>query len=136
MTVDQVDRRDEILSIRFGQEPVLVPAPLAGLVTTLIDAGRGYAGVGSPSTTRWLFPGHLPGRPLTAARLGERLGRLGIDARAGRRAALTHLAARLPAAVLAELLHISPGTAVGWVHHAAGDWSSYAAHLARDRSHQ
>jgi hypothetical protein len=37
---------------------------------------------------------------------------------AGRRAALTDLAARLPAAVLADILHIARGTAVHWMHQA------------------
>ena len=55
---------------------------------------------------------------------------------AGRRAALTDLAAQLPAAVLADLLHLSPGAAVHWMHDAGADWTRYAAELARDRNHQ
>jgi hypothetical protein len=55
---------------------------------------------------------------------------------AGRRAALTDLAAQLPAAILADLLHLAPGTAVRWMRQAGGDWSRYAADLARDRHHQ
>jgi hypothetical protein len=84
------------------------------------------------SHQRRLFPGHLPGRPLTPARLGQRLGKLGVDARAGRHAALLHLAAELPAAVPADLLHLSPGTAAGWVNNAGGDWSRYAAALTTE----
>ena len=42
-----------------------------------------------------------------------------------------HLAATLPAAVLAEALNLTPGTAVDWVRAAGGDWSSYAAQVAR-----
>lgn len=44
-----------------------------------------------------------------------------------------HLAARLPAAVLAEVLNLTPGTAVEWVRAAGGDWASYAAEVARAR---
>jgi hypothetical protein len=51
---------------------------------------------------------------------------------ARRRAALLHLAAELPAAVLADLLNLSVGTAVGWVNNAGGDWSRHAAALGRD----
>jgi hypothetical protein len=51
----------------------------------------------------------------------------------GRRAALLHLAAHIPAAVLAELLHLKPTTAVRWVAAVGGDWSTYAAQVARDR---
>jgi hypothetical protein len=102
-------------------DPVVVPDPLATLTTDLADSGRRYVGVGSPATTRWLFPGLDPGRPLSATQLGVRLGKLGIDGRAGRRAAVVHLAAELPAAVLAELLGISNSTAANWVRDAGRD---------------
>jgi hypothetical protein len=82
------------------------------------------------------FPGLQPGRPLTAARLGDRLRKLGIRAQPGHRAAMTHLAAQLPAAVIADLLGIHPVTAVHWVHDAGGDWNRYAAELSRDANHQ
>ena len=81
-------------------------------------------------------PGGLPGRPITASRLGQRLHALGIYAMAGRHAALTDLATQLPAAVLADLLHLAPGTAVHWMHEAGADWNRYAADLARNRNHQ
>jgi len=70
-------------------------------------------GVGSPAATTWLFPGHLPGR----------------------RAALLDLAAQIPAAVLADILGLHATTAAKWMHQAGGDWSRYAAELAR-RPHQ
>ncbi len=89
-----------------------------------------------PPTCRWLFPGGMPGQPITPARLGERLRAIGIRALPGRRAAMTDLAARLPAAVLADLLNITPGTAVGWMHQAGGDWNRYAAEIARTHNHQ
>lgn len=132
LTVDHITRDPEVTTIRFGGDPIVVPEPLAGLLGALLDTPRSYVGVGSPATSPWLFPGHLPGRPLTPARLGQRLRKLGIDARAGRRAALIHLAAQLPAAVLADLLHLTPGTAVRWVNNAGGDWSRYAAALVTD----
>lgn len=52
----------------------------------------------------------VPGQPITAGRLGARLGTPGIDARAGRRSALIQLAAELPAAVLADTLDITIAT--------------------------
>jgi hypothetical protein len=134
LTLDQVTRRDDgTTTIRFGRDHIVVPEPLAGLLGALIDTGRRYLAVGAPATSRWLFPGALPGRPLTPARLGARLSKLGIHTRAGRRAALLHLAAQLPAAVLADLLNLSAGAAVGWVNNAGGDWSRYAAALVTER---
>jgi integrase len=135
MTTSQVTRRDDQAFIRLGRHDAPVPAPLAGAVLTLISDGRSYRGVGSPPATAWLFPGHLPGRPITPARLGERLRALGIYAQTGRRAALLDLATQLPAAVLADLLGLHETTAAKWMHQAGGDWSRYAAQMARSRPH-
>ncbi len=136
ITLDQVKTVGPQLFLHLGRDDLHIPEPLAGLLQTLIRDGRPYVGVGSPTTTRWLFPGMQPGRPLTAARLGDRLRKLGIRAQPGRRAALTHLAAQLPAAVLADLLGIHSTTAVNWVHDAGGDWNRYAAQLSQTRNHQ
>ena len=136
MTTNQVTRRDSQTFIRLGRHDVPVPGPLAGAAFQLISDGRRYRGVGSPSATTWLFPGHLPGRPITAARLGERLRAIGIYAQTGRRAALLDLAAQLPAAVLADLLGLHETTAAKWIHQAGGDWTRYAAQLARGHPHQ
>ena len=67
--------------------------------------------------------------------LGQGLRALGIYAQTGRRAALLDLAAKLPAAGLADILGLHHNTAVRWMHQAGGDWSRYAAELAR-RPHQ
>ena len=136
MTTSQVTSRDGTTFVRFGQHGAPIPRPLGVILTQLTHTGRTHAGTGSPATTPWLFPGGLPGRPITAARLGQRLRALGIYAMAGRRAALTDLATQLPAAVLADLLHLAPGTAVHWMHEAGADWNRYAADLARNRNHQ
>jgi hypothetical protein len=136
MTTSQVTSRGNTIGVRFGRHDAPVPGPLGVILTELISAGRSHTGTGSPASTPWLFPGGLPGQPITPARLGERLRNLGIYAMAGRRAALTDLAAQLPAAVLADLLHLSPGTAVRWTREAGADWTRYAAQLARGNNHQ
>lgn len=137
ITRDQITHRDDgSVLLRLGRGQITVPEPLAGLLLELLARGRPHVGIGTPPTSPWLFPGGLPGRPLTAARLGERLRLHGVYAQAGRRATLTQLAATLPAAVIADLLHIAPTTAVRWVHQAGGDWTRYAAELAQDRVHQ
>jgi hypothetical protein len=139
MTTEQVHRQHdpEIVSLRFGAHDIIVAEPLSGLLSELVDVGRrSHRGVGSPATSPWLFPGHLPGRPVTASRLGERLRLLGVRALPARRATLVQLAAEVPAAVLAELLNLTPGTATRWTRDAGADWSRYAAELARRRDHQ
>jgi hypothetical protein len=77
MTKSQVIRRGSEVLIRLGEHDVPLPGPLGTAVLQLISDGRAYAGIGSPATSPWLFPGHLPGRPITPARLGERLRGLG-----------------------------------------------------------
>ena len=44
-----------------------VPEPLGIILTELIRTGRTHTGTGSPLTTPWLFPGGLPGQPITAS---------------------------------------------------------------------
>lgn len=132
VTHDQITTRDGAVSVRFGRHPIEIPGPLDGLVATLAATGRRpHTSIGAPTTSPWLFPGHLPGRPITAGRLGARLGALGIDARAARRSALIQLAAELPAPVLADSLGIKITTASDWVKTAGGDWANYAAATAR-----
>jgi hypothetical protein len=136
MTTSQVTGTGNTMTIRLGNHDMPVPGPLAAAVANLISNGRAYRGVGSPARTAWLFPGHMPGRPITPSRLGERLRTIGIYAQTGRRAALLSLAGQLPAAVLADLLGIHQTTAARWMHQAGGDWSRYAAALARNRPYQ
>jgi hypothetical protein len=136
MTTDQVITRQNKVFLRFSRDDVHIPEPLARLLLTLVRERRRYLGVGTPAGSRWLFPGLQPGRPLTAARIGERLRALGIRAQPARRSAMTHLAAQVPAAVLADMLNLAPTTAVKWVSDAGGDWSRYAADLAQATDHQ
>ncbi len=136
MTTSQVTSHDGTVHVRFGDHDIPVPAPLGLILTELARSGRSHTGTGTPAVTPWLFPGGLPGRPITAPRLGQRLRGLGVHAMAGRRAALLDLAAQLPAAVLADLLCMAPTTAVRWMREAGGDWSRYAADLARSRNHR
>ena len=131
MTTSQITRSAQQTLIQLGRHHVPVPGSLTTAITQLITDGRSHRGVGSPQQTTWLFPGHLPGRPITPDTLGGRLRALGIYAQTGRRAALLDLAAQLPAAVLADLLGLHPNTAARWMHQAGGDWTRYAAELAR-----
>jgi hypothetical protein len=131
MTTSQIITAGNTVLIRFGQHEIPVPGNLGDILTQLIRTGRPHTATGSPAASQWLFPGGNPGQPITAARLGQRLRAIGIRAQPGRRAALIDLAAQLPAAVLADTLNLSPGTAVRWMHQAGADWNRYAADIAR-----
>ncbi len=136
MTTSQVTRRGDDILVRFGRHDVPVPEPLGDLLLQLLRDGKSPTGAGSPARSQWLFPGGMPGRPITSSTLAGRLRQLGIATQPGRRAALMDLAAQLPAAVLADLLNLHPTTAAKWRHAAGGDWSRYAAQIARSRNHQ
>lgn len=127
MSIDTVTATGNNVTVRFGTQAVIVPDPLATHITNLIAAGSAHRSIGSTTTSNWLFPGHLPGRPITASQLGLRLRAFGIDARAARQGAALQLAAQIPAVVLAEMLGVAIGTAVHWVHAAGGNWANYAA---------
>ena len=133
LTVDQVVTADDGVHLKLGASQAIIPEPLGGLLVELAANGRSHTGVGSPAHSHWLFPGLHAGRPLHPSGLGQRLRRLGIPTMPGRRAALMHLASQLPAAVLAEILHLQPTTAVRWVAAAGGDWNNYAAEVSRNR---
>lgn len=131
LTRDQVEAAANVTRLHLGPTPLEVPPPLDELLNRLVRTRRPYSGVGSPAATPWLFPGLDPGLPLTAYQLGQRLRRLGVEPAPGRRSALIHLASRLPAAMLAQALGLSPSTAVRWGGVAGADWATYAARFLR-----
>ncbi|MFE3107606.1 hypothetical protein ACFXKJ_33655 [Kitasatospora indigofera] len=80
----------------------------------------------------WLFPGVVPGRPLSRKAFNDRLTRQGIHTGPARTAALIALAAGLPAPVLAGLLDCHIHTALKWARHAQRDRSTYVSVRATD----
>lgn len=131
LRLDHIQISDHDTRIRLGREPVVLPAPLDGLVRDLVRTRRGHATIGAPATTRWLFPGGQPGRPISAFQLGERLRQLGLHPAQSRSTALFQLATELPAAVLARTLGVHIAVAVAWQRASAGDWTDYAAEVSR-----
>jgi hypothetical protein len=121
----------DVVRLRLGLTPVELPEPLATLTRALVATRTGHAAIGETGTAHWLFPGGQPGRPISAAQMGQRLRKLGLSPNPARSAALFSLATELPAAVLARMLGISIDVAVDWQHTASGDWANYAADVSR-----
>ena len=134
LTIDDIETSGGAVALRLGTVPVVLPEPLAALTRDLAASRHGHAVLGDQGTSRWLFPGGQPGRPISADRLGERLRQLGLQPGQARSTALFQLATELPAAVLARLLGIHIKVAVAWQHVSAGDWASYAADVSRRAS--
>jgi hypothetical protein len=130
LTTQHVQPENGRTLLRLGSRPIILPAPLDGLVAGLA-AGRRRPGsslldVPSP----WLFPGRNPGTALTPDALGLRLHALGISPRQGRSTALLTLAAEVPATILAKTLGIHVQVAIQWQKISAGDWGAYAADIS------
>jgi hypothetical protein len=130
LTFDDVNIGGDTVAITFGTSPVVLPAPLANLVSELVATRRGKAKIGTPDDVPWLFPGGHPGLPLTDSQIGKRLHRIGIRPKQDRSTALFTLATEVPAAILARMLGIHIKVAVQWQQASAGDWASYAADVS------
>jgi hypothetical protein len=128
LTLDHVQRDGDKLMILLGDRPIVLPAPLDALMEELIASRRGHTLLNAPGT--WLFPGQLPGQPLSSDQLVIRLRALGIQPRQDRATALFTLAAQVSAAILARMLGIHRSVAVQWQQASGGDWAAYAADVA------
>ena len=135
LTTQHVLREDDRTLLRLGSTPIVLPAPLDALVSTLADGRRapGTSLLDVPSS--WLFPGRRPGSPLTEDALGQRLHALGISPRQSRNTALFTLAADVPAAILAKTRGIHIKAAIQWQKISSGDWAAYAADISRRLEH-
>jgi len=131
LTLAHVHNSNDHVRLRLGQEPVVLPEPLAGLVRGLVASRRGHAAIGDHGTSPWLFPGGQPGRPISSYQLAERLRQLGLHPGRSRSTALFQLATDLPAALLARMLGIHISVAVAWQRASGGDWTAYAADVSR-----
>jgi hypothetical protein len=135
MTVSQVQVSEGAVRLRLGRVPIELPEPVAAVARTVAVNRKGHATIGAREPSPWLFPGGQPGRPVSTARLTQRLSELGIRPGQARSTALFLLAAEIPAAILARTLGICTDVAVTWQRLSAGDWTAYAANVSRRAPH-
>jgi hypothetical protein len=131
LTTEHVLQTDHGVQLLIGTNPLDLPEPLDDLIVELVNNRQGKAVIGHTDGHPWLFPGGLPGQPLTPGWLMARLRALGIPPRISRNSALMDLAADLPAAVLSHLLGISIHAATHWTNEAGNTRPGYAAELSR-----
>lgn len=129
LTADHLDHHsDERTHLIVGAHRLLLPPKLANMLSRLAEAGSGRSRYPTrPGARRWLFPGLVPGRPLSAEGFNVKLTRFGLHTRPARNAALISLAAQLPSAVLADLVGLHHNTAARWSQLAARDWHDFVA---------
>jgi len=117
VTVDDDGR----VTIALAETPLRLREPLAGLALQVADSARDQG-------SKWLFPSSQGNRPLSANRLRERLGQLGLTrAVEARNGALGSLAAQLPPALIADQLGLSLAAAARWSKAVGAARSDYTA---------
>jgi hypothetical protein len=131
MTVSQIQISEQAVRLHLGRVPIQLPEPVSVLARTVVANRKGHATIGARQPSPWLFPGGQPARPVSIARLTQRLADLGIRPGQARSTALFQLAAEVPAAILARTLGIHTDVAVTWQRLSAGDWTAYAAEVSR-----
>lgn len=114
---------DQVL-LRVAEEELPLPEPLAHLTATLAAQRRNMSTANPDSP--WLFPGRLPGPPISVRQMLVRLHDIGVT-RADRVSAFDELLREIPAPVPADLIGCHPGFAAERASVLATDWYSYAA---------
>ncbi|MHA5054183.1 hypothetical protein [Streptomyces sp. SD15] len=135
LTADDVRHDSDGTFLDLGRRPLFVPPRPAALVAELADcACLPAAAEAGPPPRAWLFPGTVPGQPLSTAGYSLLMRRYGFHTVPARSAALIALAGQLPVPVLAELLNIHVHTARKWASYSQPDWAAYLAQRAADGS--
>lgn len=137
LTPEHLKLGDKHAHLVLGRHPVLLPPRLAELLRHLAEQpqlrpqlSRVHPG------PRWLFPGMVPGKPISTHGMTQKLGRHGIPVRTARNAALAALAADLPSPILADVTGMHRHTALCWVAYARRDWAEYLAARAEDEANK
>lgn len=125
---------DGTVHLRLGRDPVQLVEPVAALALRLRGRSMPTAAL-RDVPTKWLFPGHSPGRPLHPTTLSRRLKVLGVPARAGHNSTLLDLSRHSAPAVLADLLGLHPSTVEAWSNAAGSRWASYASSKTTPHQH-
>lgn len=132
MRLQQIHATETDVLVTFANDPIEMPPILDDLLRNYLTT-RAERLV-ETSDPGWLFPGGQPGRHLVTEVFRRDLTAIGIKPYESRKASMFHLAARIPAPVLAGLLGITDRNAAAWAKLAGRDWSAYIQH--RDEAGQ
>jgi hypothetical protein len=131
LTKKDVETSGDGTMLRLGRTPALLPPPMNELALRLTERQHHRIRIADPGESPWLLRGQLPGTHIHPAYLGARLKKLGLPPRTSRNTAMISLAAKVPSAVLSELLGIHKTTAGVWREVASASNARYGSHLAR-----
>jgi hypothetical protein len=113
------------VKLTLGNEALLLPPPVAELITTFLDDQRLRRNTAANHDSSWLFPGIQPGRPLHVYSVHGMLKAAGIPARAARAGTWLDLVRTTPPSILADALGIHTNTAMRYANTAGTDFLAY-----------
>lgn len=125
LTTSDVINDGNTTTIRLGDPPTPVPAPLARLLQDYL-ANRPKLDTATNPGSRWLFPGQRAGQPIHPVTLRGFLHKLGISPQRGRTSAIRHLVLQAPAPVLAQALGYHHTSTTRIAAEAGSPWAGYA----------
>lgn len=124
LTTGDVDLEADPPTITFGDDPAILPGPVAALARDhLVDRPNTHTTTGKNSP--WLFVGYRPARPLDPNYLMGKLRGAGIDLRGARNAALRQLVLDMPPAIAADTLGYAYTTTERHARTAGTTWGAY-----------
>lgn len=128
LTADHLQQNGREIFLQLpSRKPLLLPPRVAKLVLELAASPRRRTVAAVETAPPWLFPGLIPGDPMSDVGFNHLLRRHGFRSSRARPAALISLASQLPVPVLAELLGLSITTARKWAAQTQPDWADYLA---------
>lgn len=125
LTLDDVIRDDDGMSIRLGDPPSPMPEPFAALLDRYLADRPNQTTATNPNSTL-MFPGRRAGQPMGASAIGMHLAAAGIPTLHGRTAAIRQLLLQAPAPVVAKMLGYTSEHSETLAAEGGGTWKSYA----------
>ncbi|MFB6580537.1 hypothetical protein ACFCYC_24560 [Streptomyces sp. NPDC056402] len=125
LTTDDIVDDGTTVTVRLGDPPSPLPAPVADLMGCYLAEHPNLAYASSRSSG-WLFPGRQAGQPMHQTSLQDRLREIGIPPQRGRASSIRQLVLQAPAPVIAKAFGYHDKTTTHLVTEAGGTWSRYA----------
>ncbi|RKS77957.1 hypothetical protein CLV35_1662 [Motilibacter peucedani] len=127
LRLDDIVTTPGATALRLGNEPAVLPAPVADLLTEHLSS-RPNQNTAANTDSPWLFPGYRPGQPLHHSYLMTQIRDAGVHLLGARNSALRQLVLDMPPAVAAEALGYSPQVAEAHARDAGATWVTYASY--------
>lgn len=125
LRTDEVHVANDAILMKLARDWLDVPEPFAALLKAQLNS-RSNLQTAAHADSPWVFPGAMPGQHLNPGYVSTILKRIGVPARLTRATTWRQLVREGPPSVLAEMLGISPATAMRHAQLAGADYLRYA----------